>query len=510
MRLPRSVRIYILAVLAIGLGLVAFSLQRFPLGGSWLRWFLLLVFVLLVGITDRFGLRRNQAMQVHLDTIPIFAGVLLFTPAEALIVAGMGRVVGRIDRPVSRWERAFNIGQTIVYTGAGALVLHVFAATPWVPGSVGSWLGLALCIAVMYLLNTGIVAGIVAVQHHIRLLSVWVQGVPLDLPEQSMEFGLGLLTALVVWPYPWALALIALPSWAVFVTLDRTLKMEARQAELARTNADLAEHLGKQAEQLRDAYAVLQDAMDAKNQMLQNVSHELRTPLFSVSGYAEALHDGLYGKLLPEQLPALEVIGRSAQKMIRLVNDLLALQALDRSQLLMSRVDLPALLADCVDTFGQRAVATGVRLNATCHPDVPILCGDCARLAQVISNVLDNAIKFSPDGGEVSLSAAAASDGRVRIAVSDHGIGIPADQLPRIYDRFYQVDNSMARRFDGQGLGLSIARRIVELHNGTIEAESEVGMGTTFYITLPVQALGPPISGEQVYGWVDRVSEILQ
>ena len=495
MRFSRAVLLYTGGVLAVGLCLLAFSLWRFPLGGDLVHWLLFLTFALLAALTDRYGLHLTQGTQVHVDTIPLFAGVLLFNPAVALVIATFGRVFGRVGRRMAIAERAFNLGQTLIYVGAGALVRSGMTETPWVPDGVSSWLSLVLAVAAMYLLNTAIVAGVVAVEHRAPFFSVWTSNVPLDVVEQSVSFAFGLLTALVVVPYPWGLLLVAVPSITVFVTLDRTLKMEAKQKQLAETNSELATHLSKQAEQLRDAYAVLEDALDAKNQMLQNVSHELRTPMVAVSGYLEALQDGLYGELSPNQLPALDIMMRNTNTMIRLVNDLLSLQSLDRGQLQLSWVELPDVFQNCLETFAQRASAAGIELEAECYDDVPSVRADAERLEQVIGNLVDNAIKFSPNGGRITLQAERVNHTGVQISVADQGIGIPADELPHIYRRFYQVDGSRTRKFGGQGLGLAIAKRIVELHGGTIRAESQVGAGTVFYIMLGVEETGGGVGG---------------
>jgi signal transduction histidine kinase len=486
MRYSRALFVYVAVVLAGGLALLAFALWRYPLNADPIHWVLFGVLALLVALTDRYGLQLTQGTHVHVDGIPLLASVLLFTPAYAMLIAALGRVFGRIDRRQEISERAFNLGQTLVYVGAAALIRSTFTATPWVPGGWLSGLGLALTMLVMYLLNTGLVAGIVSFQQRNSFLAVWAEAAPLDLMEQSVSLGLGLLTALVVVPYPWALLLMTLPSTAIFVTLNRTLKMEAQQKQLAETNAELATHLSRQAEQLRDAYAVLENAHDTKNQMLQNVSHELRTPMVSVSGYTEALQEGLYGPLSEKQRGALDIISRNTQRMIHLVNDLLSLQALDRGQLQMDEIDLTEVLRNCLVTFDERAREVGIDLQAECATNVPHLHADAARLEQALSNLVDNALKFSPNGGEVLLRAELIDTETVQIAVSDQGIGIPKADLSNIYQRFYQVDGSYTRKYGGQGLGLAITKRIIELHGGGVRAESEVNRGTCFYITLPV------------------------
>ena len=486
MRFQRSVLIYVTLVLLAGLALLGYSSRVYPLTASPSGWLLFAGLIFLVALSDRHGLPLTSRTNVHVDTIPILVGVLIFNPAMALLMAGVGRFLGRIDRRIAPAERMFNVGQTLVYVGIGSLLLHTLTPTPWLPEGVVAWWGALAAMTAMFLLNTLIVAGIAGIDSHTSPVHIWFAGIRKDAIEHSVMFGFGLLAALVVVPYPWALALMALPAIVVFVTLDRTLKMEARQKQLAETNAGLAADLSAEAAQLRDAQAVLEDALAAKNQMLQNVSHELRTPMVTVSGYTEALVEGFYGDLSSPQLGALGIILRSTQNMIRLVNDLISLQALDRGTLEVAEVELETILENCRDAFAPRAAARGIRLGANYDGKLPVLYADGCRLEQVIGNLLDNAIKFSPDGGDIWLRAHCLDGLSVQVSVADEGIGIPMEELPNIYNRFYQVDGSSRRRFGGQGLGLAIAKRIVELHGGAIVAESEVGRGTTFHITLPL------------------------
>jgi signal transduction histidine kinase len=488
MNLPRKLVIYIWAVVCAGSLLAGLCFILFPLPLDPLSVTLALALIILGALADRHGLQLTPGTLVHVDTIPIFAAVMLFPPPLAIIISALARIFGRLDRKLPFLERGFNIGQTVLYVSISGLLREAIVPWPWVPDGPAAWLALLLAALSMYLLNTGIVAGIVSLQHHTHFIQTWTTFVPLDLLEQSVMFGFGLLTVLVVVPYPWALVLIALPAIAVFLTLDRSLHMEAQQKQLAEQNAHLADHLKGQTEQLREAYAILEDALAAKNQMLQNVSHELRTPMVSISGYTEALEEGLYGPLGEHQLGALHVISRNTRNMIRLVNDLLTLQSLDRGQLQLGDIDIQFVLSECCANFGSRAKESGLSLQMHVDSEVPHIRGDSLRLGQVLANLVDNAIKFSPNGGVIRLSATTSEREHVEIRVSDSGIGIPEDQLPNIYRRFYQVDGSSTRKYGGQGLGLAIAKRIIDLHGGTILAESQVGKGTSFIITLPITA----------------------
>jgi len=479
--------VYITLVITAGAVIAGYCFWRYPIGGDWSDWLLIGAFAAMTLLTDRYRLQIAPRTNIHLDTIPLFAAVLIFDPAEAVLIAAVGRFFGRLGPRIVPLEHGFNLMQTVVYVGAGALLLNAFAPTPWMPGGLASWLGLLVTVLVMYSLNALLVMGIVALHARTSPIALWRASQPLETIVQGVMYCLGLLTALVVVPHNWAVLLIALPTIAVFITLDRTLKMEAQQRKLSEENAAQAADLRKQATALREAYAVLEDALDAKNQMLQNVSHELRTPLVPITGFAEALREGLCGDLTAEQLTAVDHIFRHATHMAQMVNDLLALQTLDRQHLQLAEVKVADLLQDCITTFSRRAASVGIELRSECAADVPPLRGDAMRLEEVISNLLDNAIKFSPYGGEIVLKAVGLDDKSVQISVSDQGIGIPAEELPKIYRRFYQVDGSSTRKFGGQGMGLAIAKRIVEIHGGKITATSQVGKGSTFYVVLPTE-----------------------
>lgn len=230
----------------------------------------------------------------------------------------------------------------------------------------------------------------------------------------------------------------------------------------------------------------------AQRDFVANVSHELRTPLTSIGGFAQAILDGTAGS--PDALHrAATVIHDEAERMRRLVDELLELARFDAEASAMARepVELAPLLSLSLDALRPRADRHGIQFQIEIA-SLGTVTGDGDRLRQVITNLLDNALKFTPDGGGVSLRAAE-NNGWVEIAVEDSGPGIPAEDLPRIFERFYQVDKSRAGR-EGAGLGLAISNEIVEAHGGTIRAESAPGSGSRFIVRLPSAKPGEPRS----------------
>ncbi|PKO20385.1 MAG: hypothetical protein CVU38_20395 [Chloroflexi bacterium HGW-Chloroflexi-1] len=228
--------------------------------------------------------------------------------------------------------------------------------------------------------------------------------------------------------------------------------------------------------------------------MIQNVSHELRTPLTTISGYVELLGEAGLGPLTAEQAQALEVMRRQVRQLYFMVNRFLTLQTIDAGGLQKIEVEPGLLLCQAVEARQARAAVTGIRVDLEVSADVPQLEVDVDLMNQVLDNLLDNAVKFSPNGGVVRVRArleqsASLQERQVLISIADPGIGIPPDKLAQMFERFYQADGSTTRRFGGAGIGLALCRKIVEAHGGRIWAESEgEGRGSTFYVALPGSA----------------------
>jgi two-component system, OmpR family, sensor kinase len=237
--------------------------------------------------------------------------------------------------------------------------------------------------------------------------------------------------------------------------------------------------------------ARVESSQKSQRDFVADVSHELKTPLTSIRGFAQALLD--HTADTPEaRQQAAQIIYDEAGRMHRMALDLLDLARLEAgtADLKMSPVDVATLLHSIVEKFARQAQNAGVELQLKISGELPPLPGDGDRLAQVFTNLVDNALKFTPANGQVLLSAVKAGT-EIEIFITDTGIGIPNEALPRLFDRFYQVDPSRAggetaagRR--GTGLGLAIVQEILQAHNGRISVRSEVGRGTTFVIHLPL------------------------
>ncbi len=286
---------------------------------------------------------------------------------------------------------------------------------------------------------------------------------------------------------------------------EETLAHYARDLRLTHTELeDQAARLAQLVKELEGAKRKAEDATATKSAFLANMSHEIRTPLNAILGMTTL---ALGTKLSAEQQDYLSTVKSSAESLLEIVNDVL-----DFSKIEAKRLDLDYLEFDLRETVGDaakllalRAAEKGLELACEVTPEVPAsLLGDAGRLRQILLNVLGNAVKFTNEG-EVVLRVRTESDedapGRqlLHFSVSDTGIGIPADKLQHIFEAFTQADSSTTRRFGGTGLGLAIALRLVELMNGRLWVESEVGKGSTFHFTVPFdKPIGPvtAITGE--------------
>jgi two-component system sensor histidine kinase BarA len=264
--------------------------------------------------------------------------------------------------------------------------------------------------------------------------------------------------------------------------------------------------LQEKTEKLQEAYERLRELDRLKSNFLATVSHELRTPLTSIIGYSEMLAEGIVGDLTDEQREFVQTIRDKGEQLLSLIKGLLDLSKLESGTMSLTRsnVDLALLLNDVHQTVTPHARKQGVELSVRAEAGMPPLWADSERLRQVLLNLLDNAIKFTPRGGKVELEAALSSmslppgedDGTgrslfshrrmaVELRVVDTGIGIPPAERDRVFDAFYQVDSSSTRERGGTGLGLSIVRRLVEAHGGAIRIEDNHPTGSVFVVCLP-------------------------
>lgn len=250
-----------------------------------------------------------------------------------------------------------------------------------------------------------------------------------------------------------------------------------------RVREDSRDEVGELARAFNSMATSLAMAEQFRRNMVSDVAHELRTPLSNIRGYLEALRDGV----LSPSRETLDSLHEESLHLSRLVDDLQELALAEAGQLRLDRsaADPADLMQRVLRSAQPQALAKGISLSAEMSQGLPPVDVDSGRIAQVLQNLLSNALAHTPEGGRVSVGANP-SGPFVEVFVSDTGAGIPPEHLPHIFERFYRVDPSRSRATGGSGIGLTIARQLVEAHGGSLWAESEVGKGSSFRLTLPV------------------------
>ena len=251
-----------------------------------------------------------------------------------------------------------------------------------------------------------------------------------------------------------------------------------------RENDEMAiEDLRLRARELAQAYQKLAEQEVARREFLTNVAHELRTPLMAASGYLQILQQGRV--LNQEQLTlALNTVSRNVHQIVTLVNDILFLQEMDLVLPEFQPVDMGEIASVVLEQYKPQATTRGVHLSLTEDHDLPPVAGDAKSLERALIALIDNAIKFSPRGGDVEIRLKK-GDQQIFVTVEDHGIGISPDTRPHIFDRFYHLEREKDDLFGGIGLGLAITRQVIQQHRGKLEVESEHGQGSVFTMSLP-------------------------
>jgi signal transduction histidine kinase len=238
-------------------------------------------------------------------------------------------------------------------------------------------------------------------------------------------------------------------------------------------------------EELKIEHQRTKAAYEVKSQFLSTVSHELRTPLTSIKGSLDLVTTGALGPVPEKMKPVLEIAGKNSKRLANLINDLLDLQKIEAGEMSFKFEPLSVrkLLEEAADA--SRGYADSLRVNLTTRlpEDEIFIRGDETRMMQVMANLISNAVKFSKEGGVVEIYADKQAS-KARISVKDNGIGIPENAKEQVFGQFSQVDSSDCRKVGGTGLGMNISRRIVERHKGTIDYESVVGKGSTFFIEM--------------------------
>jgi signal transduction histidine kinase len=278
--------------------------------------------------------------------------------------------------------------------------------------------------------------------------------------------------------------------------IKRAMSARMHMATVEEANRELTEKNRR----LAQAVERLQEADRVKSNFLATVSHELRTPLTSVIGYSEMLLEGIAGELNDEQREYVRTVMEKGDQLLQLITGILDISRMEAGEMKVTKspFQLEDVVATALNTVTPHARRKKLNLQCALAPGLPLVYGDRDKVRQVLLNLIGNAIKFTPEGGRIEIAATVAtlaqpspdlppdSPRGVRISVKDSGIGVPLEHQKRVFDPFFQVDNSSTREYGGTGLGLSIVRRLVEAHGGQVWVESESGKGSTFAFTIPL------------------------
>ena len=279
-------------------------------------------------------------------------------------------------------------------------------------------------------------------------------------------------------------------------------KMNQRFQEIAQGNfsgsvdvdnrdemGDLASSLNDMSRELGRLYREIQAASRHKSEFLANMSHELRTPLNAIIGFSEMLDEQLFGELNEKQLEYVRDIHESGEHLLSLINDILDLSKIEagRMQLDLKQFDVRVALENAVTLVKERSLRHGIELKVDIDPKLDQIVADERKFKQIMLNLLSNAIKFTPEGGSISI-AAASSEANLEVRVTDTGIGISPEDQRYIFEEFRQVTEDASQALEGTGLGLTLTKKFVEMHGGSIEVRSRFGEGSTFIFSIPMQA----------------------
>jgi signal transduction histidine kinase len=445
----------------------------------------------------------------------------------AAVASVVGSALGVQPRPAPR-RTLFNFATMSLGATLGYLSLARLGGGPDQPFSQQVF-PLFVASTVYFLVNTWLVTGAIVLERNVPLFSTWRRSGLWTAVSNYSGLTLAAVLVLILNTLgPWGLTLGVPPAW-LLVSFYRSHKerleeqqrrlkqitvlntqLEAKVAERTQELKGALDHVEEANRQLRMINDRLAEASRTKSAFLAGVSHELRTPLNAIIGFSELLDEQNFGTLSDEQRAFVKDIRDSGVHLLTLINDILDLSKIEsgRMDLNLEEVDLHIVLEEALVMVQPQAVKKGLDLTLEIGHDVAAGRLDPGKVRQIIVNLLGNAIKFTGAGGQVGIRASR-EDQDLVVEVYDTGVGISPEEQDKIFREFYQVDSSLGRKAQGTGLGLALVRRLVHLHGGSIDVESEVGVGSSFTLKLPGCAIDRPAEGEvkQPYGMATAVDE---
>ncbi|HEV8637062.1 MAG TPA: diguanylate cyclase [Chloroflexota bacterium] len=454
------------------------------------------VLLLMAGLVVLAELRRLDLFDrssFSLANVPVIAAGILLGPAGAAAVAPLSALVRGTTRRTVWYKIAFNAGNYVLAAAAAAAVFR-FEPVSVEPSRVAWLVAPAVLAGLVYYLHSVVLAVAVGTELQINPLQLWASQYRWLWWQYVVLSVMALLLALAYSAFGLvgAAAFVVPPLMMRYVAkqyVDRTLEHvrqlralnEQLQAEIAHRTAAEQESARLAGEAARAA--AFEELSRLKSEFISIASHELRTPMATVLGFSELLLD----EIEPDdpRWQSVSVIHQDALQLSSLVDNLLDISRIETGRLTLepTAVDLGDVLPPLMTILG--APAPRHELVAELDPTARWVRADPGKLNQILTNLIGNAVKYSPDGGRVVVRSRRRGQSWVAVSVTDQGVGIPAEHLGRIFERFQRVDSSETREIQGSGLGLYIVRHLVELHGGWIAVESEPGRGSTFRFTLP-------------------------
>jgi signal transduction histidine kinase len=419
------------------------------------------------------------------------AAAIGMAPTTAICLVAMGAGSVLIACAASRWRR---VGQSAVVgallVAATVLIGHLYEALGFY--QIGQFFPMGLATS-MLLLVLGV--SVLMLRPDFGFIAI------LTAPGLGGAMARQLFWIAVVAPPALGLLCLRLArersvdvasSFGLLVTLTGLVMATAVLISAHRLQKT-ADALTERSRELEIAQRAAESANTTKTRFLENMSHELRSPLNAIIGFSELLHDAQLGPIDPHYAEYAGDILRSGRDLLATVNQILDLAKIEARQLNLNdeAISLPELTGACMAVVKERAVMAGLDLKLAIPPDIPVIQADEARLRQALVNLLSNAVKFTAPGGTITMAAARAPDGGLEISIADDGIGMSEADLAVAFTPFRQVDSKLSRRYEGAGLGLPLARALVESHGGTLTIESHPGRGTVARVRLPRLRVDP-------------------